>query len=76
MKKNEQVNIASNKANDALSQLENLQEEFTKNKKEYENLVKKIEQQNTIIKELDNERDEFQMEVDKKTEKIVELEGI
>jgi len=38
--------------------------------------VKKIEQQNTIIQELDNERDEFQMEVDKKTEKIVELEGI
>jgi len=46
-----------------------------KNKNEFENLIKKIEQQNTIIKELDNERDEFQMEVDKKTEKIVELES-
>jgi len=52
-----------------------LQEEYVKNKNEFENLIKKIEQQNTIIKELDNERDEFQMEVDKKTEKIVELES-
>ena len=52
-----------------------MQEEYVKNKNEFENLIKKIEQQNTIIKELDNERDEFQMEVDKKTEKIVELES-
>jgi len=34
-----------------------------------------MEQQDGIIKDLDNERDEFQMEVDKKAERIVELEG-
>jgi len=59
-----------------LNQLESLKEEYLKNKKEYDDLIKKMEQQDNIIKELDNERDEFQMEVDKKTERIVELEDL
>ncbi|KAJ3089136.1 hypothetical protein HK102_007124 [Quaeritorhiza haematococci] len=69
------VREARSKASETASKLERLQAELARTRSDYEDAHKQIKDLRNLLAEVDKERDEFQAEMDRKAERILELEG-